>query len=64
MLSAVAQEISSAQATSAQSERDFSQAGLIRTTRRALMFAGKLFDVEFLNSVVEMGFLNSYDAYT
>ena len=42
MLSAVAKEIFSVQATSAQSERDFSKAGLIRTSRRAQMSAKKL----------------------
>ena len=52
MLSAVAKEIFSA-ATSAQSERDFSQASLIRTARRAQMSAKKLSDVEVLNSVVK-----------
>ena len=53
MLSAVAKEIFSAQATSAQSERDFSQAGLTRTARRAQMSAKKLSDVEFLSAVVK-----------
>ena len=55
MLSAVAKGIFSAQATSAQSERDFSQAGLIRTARRAQMSAKKLSDVECLNSVEKNG---------
>ena len=52
------------QTTSAQSERAFNQAGLICTARRAQMSAKKLSDVECLNSVVKMGFLNSHDAYT
>ena len=39
--------------TSAQSERDFSQLGLIRTAGRAQMSAKKLSDVELLNSVVK-----------
>ena len=51
-------------AISAQNEPDFCQAGLIRTAHRAQMSAKKLSDVEFLNSVVKMGFLNSHDAYT
>ena len=51
-------------AISAQNERDFCQVGLIRTARRAQMSAKKLSDVELLNSVVKMGFLNSHDAYT
>ena len=46
-----------AQATSAQSERDFSQTGLIRTARRAETSAKKLTDVEVLDSVVKnLGF--------
>ena len=64
MLSAVSKEIFSAQATSAQSEQDFSRAVLFRTARRTQMSAKKLSDVEFLNSVVKMGFLDSHDAYT
>ena len=56
MLSGVAKKIFSAQATSAQSERDFSQVGLVRTTCRVWMFAKKLSDVEFLNFVVKMDF--------
>ena len=55
MLSAVAKEIFSAKATSAQSEWDFSQAVLFRTARRSQMSAKKLSDVEILNSVVKNG---------
>ena len=47
MLSAVAEEIFSAQATSAQSERDFSQAGLIRTACRAQISAKNCFMLNF-----------------
>ena len=50
--------------TNAQSERDLSQAGFIRTALRAQMSAKKLSDVEFLTSVVKNGILNSHDSYT
>ena len=55
MLSAVANEIFSAQTASAQSEQDFSRAGLIRTACIAQIFAEKLSDVKFLNFVVKNG---------
>ena len=49
MLSAVGKEIFSAQATSAQRERDFGQSGLIRTVtaRRTQMSAKKIFLGQF-----------------
>ena len=73
MLSAVAQEIFSAQATSAQSERDFSQAGLIRTTRTVVIFLkatkGKsqnrisLEQQRFLRNAKSESFLDFYLVY-
>ena len=52
-ISRVAKEIFAAQASSAQSERDFSKAGLIRTARRSLLSADQICAVEMISSAMD-----------
>ena len=58
ILSAVAKEILPTQATSAESERDFSKMGLTRLAKRSLLKAEKVNAIEVLNSAYAAGLIS------